>query len=125
MKDLFAKWVELKDLERKATEERRIVEDRLIGLLEIPESFEGSKSLEDGLYKVKIVGRMTRKIDSDKLQELAAEHGLTEHLSSLFRWKAEINAASWKATNEQITKPLLGAITTTPARASFTITKEI
>lgn len=124
MQDLFNKWIELKEVERKATEERRTVEDRLIGLLHISESFEGSKSVEDGEFKVKIVGRMTRKIDSDKLQELALEAGVSEHLHSLFRWKPEINAAVWKATNEQITKPLLGAITTTPARASFTITKE-
>jgi len=58
------------------------------------------------------------------VQEIAAEAGLTEHLSSLFRWKPEINMSAWKNADEKITTPLLGGITTTPGRASFTITKE-
>jgi hypothetical protein len=65
---------------------------------------------------------MNRKVDADKLQELAAEHGLSEHLGSLFRWSADINAAAWKAAAPTITAPLLGAITTTPGRPSFSIT---
>ena len=67
---------------------------------------------------------MNRKVDSDKLQELAAENGLTEHLSTLFRWKPDIDAKAWKAADESITRPLMGAITTTPSRASFVIIKE-
>jgi hypothetical protein len=55
---------------------------------------------------VKIAGRIDRKVDSDKLQELAAEHGLTDHLSRLFRWKPEISMALWKAADESITQPL-------------------
>ena len=55
------------------------------------------------------------------LSKLAAEHGLTEHLSALFRWSADINAAAWKAASEAITAPLLGAITTTAGRPSFSI----
>jgi len=54
--------------------------------------------------------------------DIAAANGLTEHLHDLFRWKAEINSAVWKAANEAITKPLMAAITTTPGRPSFTIT---
>ena len=53
--------------------------------------------------------------------ELAAEHGLTDHLSTLFRWKPEINMAIWKAADESITKPLAAAITAKPGRPSFTI----
>ena len=47
------------------------------------------------------------KVNSDKLQELAAEHGLTDHLPSLFRWKPEINMTVWKAADASITTPLL------------------
>jgi hypothetical protein len=116
-------WLNLKEAEKSATEARRQIEDELLELIGISETFEGTENAEteDG-YHIKITGKMNRKVDSDKLQELAAENGLTEHLSSLFRWKAEINSAVWKATKEGITKPLLDAITTTPSRASFTIT---
>jgi hypothetical protein len=64
---------------------------------------------------------MNRKINAEKLQELALANGLDEHLSSLFRWKPELASAAWKAADESITRPLLGAITTTPGRPTFTI----
>jgi hypothetical protein len=117
-------WIELKEAERKATEERREVEDTIMSLLDISEGLDGTENRKDGDYAIKIVGRMNRRVDTDKLQQLAAENGLTDHLSTLFRWKAEINSSIWKASDSAITEPLLDAITTTPGRPSFTITKE-
>lgn len=114
-------WLEAKEIEREALEARRIIEDHMLSLIGIPESLEGTETAESGNYVIKIVGRMNRKVDSDKLQELANENGLTEHLSSLFRWKPDVNLTAWKAADESITKPLLAAITTTPGRPSFTI----
>lgn len=122
--ELSEHWLELKELEREATEKRRKIEDDLIKALKVPETLDGTENFDLDGYKLKIVGRMTRKVDSDKLQELAAEHGLSEHLTSLFRWSAEINTAVWKASSEKITAPLLDAITTKAGRPSFTITKE-
>jgi hypothetical protein len=55
-------------------------------------------------------------------QELAAEHGLTEHLARLFRWTPEINMALWKAADETITRPLADAIMAKAGRPSFKIT---
>lgn len=123
--ELCALWMQAKEDEKTAIEHRRAYEDKLLSLIGVSENFEGTENAEtpDG-YKIKITGRMNRKIDADKLQELAAENGLTEHLSDLFRWKAEISAKSWESADESITRPLMGAITTTPGRASFTITKE-
>lgn len=122
LSDLSKLWLELKEAERVATERRRDVEDKLMSLIGIPETLEGTENvnLDDG-YSIKIVGRMNRKVDTEQLQDIAATYGLTEHLHDLFRWKAEINSAVWKATNEAITKPLMLAITTTPGRPSFTI----
>jgi hypothetical protein len=117
-------WLRLKEAERKATDERREVEDTIMGLLNISENLDGTENRKDGDYAIKIVGRMNRRVDTDKLQQLAAENGLTDHLSTLFRWKAEINSSIWKASDSAITQPLLDAITTTPGRPSFTITKE-
>lgn len=122
---LAAQWADAKSAEAEAVARRRTIEDRLVELLEIPETKEGTTnaSTEQG-YTIKVVGRLNRKIDTERLQELAAEHGLSEHLSSLFRWSADINAAAWKAAAQSITAPLTGAITTTPGRPSFTITKK-
>ncbi len=121
---LSSLWIELKEAERKATEERREVEDTIMSLLEISEGLDGTENRKDGDYAIKIVGRMNRRVDTDKLQEIASDNGLTDHLATLFRWKAEINSSVWKASDSAITEPLLDAITTTPGRPSFTITKE-
>jgi hypothetical protein len=124
MMSLYQQWLDAKAEEKKAMDERRSIEDKLVLSLGIPKTLDGTQNVEVEGYKVKIVGRLDRKVNSDKLQDLAAEYGLTEHLSSLFRWKPEINASAWKSADPRITEPLLDAITSTNSRPSFTITKE-
>lgn len=121
---LCADWIRAKQAEKDAVDARRDIEDQLRQLLNVADAFEGTANNEIDGYKIKVVGRMSRKVDSEKLQELAAENGLTEHLSSLFRWKAEIASKAWESADESITAPLMEAITTTPSRPTFTITKE-
>lgn len=121
---LSAAWMAAKDAEKTAQDERRIIEDRMLSLIGLPEAFDGTENAAALGYKIKLVGRLNHKIDSERLQEIAAENGLSDHLSSLFRWKPEINVRSWKAADESITRPLLDAITTTPGRPSFAITTE-
>lgn len=123
--ELSVLWLESKEKERMAVEARRIYEDQMLKIIAIAEDFEGTKnSMTDAGLEIKVVGRMNRKVDADKLQDIAAEHGLTDHLATLFRWKPEINATAWKASDESITSPLQDAITTTPGRPSFSITKK-
>lgn len=121
---LYQQWLDAKAEEKKAMDERRSIEDKLVLSLGIPKTLDGTQNVEVDGYKVKIVGRLDRKVNSDKLQDLAAEFGLTEHLSSLFRWKPEINASAWKSADPRITEPLLDAITSTNGRPSFTIVKD-
>jgi hypothetical protein len=125
LNELSSMWLAAKESERLATEERRKVEDRMLSLIGIAENMEGTENaLTESGFAIKVVGRMTRKVDAELVQEIASEHGLTDHLSTLFRWKPELNAAAWKATDQSITNPLLAAITTTPGRPSFSITKK-
>jgi hypothetical protein len=121
---LYQQWLDAKAAEKKAMDDRRTIEDQLVADLGIAKTLDGTQNVEVEGYKVKIVGRLDRKVNSDKLQDLAAEYGLTEHLSSLFRWKPEINASAWKSADPRITDPLQDAITTTNGRPSFTIIKE-
>jgi predicted fused transcriptional regulator/phosphomethylpyrimidine kinase len=121
LQSLSADWLRYKSDEEKATTERRKIEDQMVKLLAIPENFESTETAEPQGFVVKISGRIDRKVDGDKVQELAAEFGLTEHLAKLFRWKPEINMAIWKASDESITKPLAAAITAKPGRPSFKI----
>ena len=115
-------WLKAKEAEQKAVETRRELEDKLSKLLAIDDSIDGTTRVIDGDLSVKITTRLNRKVDSGKLQDLAAEHGLSDHLQTLFRWKPEIDMKCWRNAPEAVTKPLLDAITTTPSRPSFAIT---
>lgn len=122
--NLCRRWIAAKEAEREAVERRRAIEDTLTYIYGVAEDEEGTLSFEEGSYKVKVTKRISRKVDSDKLQEIAREHGLTDHLSTLFRWTPAINAKTWKSASPDITKYLSEAITATPSRASFAITEE-
>lgn len=121
MNELASMWLAAKKQEEDATADRRDIEDQIKKLATIAENLDGTETVEPGRYEIKIVGRIDRKVDGDKVQELAAEFGLTDHLAKLFRWKPEINMAIWKAADESITKPLAAAITAKPGRPSFKI----
>lgn len=120
-----AAWMAAKQAEADAVTLRRQLEDRMASLIGIAANAEGTTNAQaPGGYKIKVVARIDRKVDSDMVQELAAQHGLTEHLSSLFRWKPELNKAQWDHCAQNIRDALAGAITAKPGRPSFTITKE-
>lgn len=122
--DAFAAgWLAAKEEERAAVEKRREYEDAMRALAQVAEDKEGVTTIKNGDYVIKLTSRIDRKVDSDLLQEIAAESGLTEHLSNLFRWKPEINASAWKNADASITRALSGAITAKPGRPSFQITK--
>ena len=124
---LAAEWMLRKKEEGAAVRRRRQIEDEIVKAIEfVPQlsGFEGTLTEQADAYVIRISGRIDRKVDSDNVQELAAEAGLSNHLSSLFRWKPEINLTAWKAADESITRALSGAITAKPGRPSFKITIE-
>jgi hypothetical protein len=120
--ELAALWLDAKAREASAVEDRRAIEDRIKEIVRLNESLDGTETVERDGYTIKMVGRIDRKVNADQLQELAAEAGLSDHLSSLFRWKPELNVSIWKNTDESITGALAPAITAKPGRASFSIT---
>lgn len=121
MEELAAKWIELKAKEKALSSERKEIEEELIKIMRIEEDKEGTVKKDTDRYLIKAQCKLTRKVDGDKAQEIAMEEGLTEYLSTLFRWKPEINIKSWKACSPEITKKLSLAITAKPARPYFTI----
>jgi hypothetical protein len=120
--ELAAQWLDAKQREASATEDRRAIEDRIKEIVRLNEALDGTETVERDGYTIKMVGRIDRKVNAEQLQELAAEAGLSDHLSSLFRWKPELNMGVWKSTDASITSVLAPAITAKPGRASFSIT---
>jgi hypothetical protein len=118
-------WMEAKAAEKKAVERRRAIEDHLASLLGVAETLEGTQTtVTDGGHRIKLVGRMSRKVDRHAASDVAAEYGLEAQMDKLFRWKPEINVSAWKAAPESVTRLFLKSITTTPSRVSFSIEKE-
>lgn len=121
MTTLYTDWLDAKQRETEAIAHRRALEDAIVREFGNPDFGEKVHTYGDDRFVVKITGRIDRKIDSEKLQEIARENGLSEHLSSLFRWKPEINMSAWKAADISITEPLRDAITAKSGRPSFSI----
>lgn len=118
---LAADWIECKATEKAAIDHRREIEDELIRRLEIASDLDGTERRELERHALKIVGRIDRKVDAEMAQEIAAEHGIGEYLSTLFRWKPEIILRAWSAAPETVTSALARAITAKPGRPSFSI----
>ena len=121
MREIAAEWAAEKEVERIAVENRRRLEDEMVKNFGLLPDLDGTVSKDVDGYVIKITGRIDRKVDADKIQELAAQHGLESHLGTLCRWKPELNITVWKNTSPQITSLLAPAITAKPGRPSFTV----
>ena len=85
---LCEQWLRAKEEEALAVARRRGLEDELHGLLAGASGNNDAQGTHStGLYKIRLTERKNYRIDSDLLQDIAAEHGLDDHLAVLFRWK--------------------------------------
>ena len=122
IESLLSDWAGFKEAETVATRKRREIEDKLHNLL-------GHKSLwsktfkAPGNYKVTITNGVTNKIDGDLLQQIAKEHGLTQQLGKLFRWKPSLDKEAWELADYRVKDILEEAITNRPSRPQFKITR--
>lgn len=122
--NLYQQWMEAKAAEAEMTARRRAIEDEMAKSLQITEDWEGSYTMKDGGFKINVKRAFTRKVDDKRLTAIANEFGLQEYLSTLFRWKPEINLKAWKDTEPSVIDKLAQAVTTTPGRVSFKIEEE-
>ena len=118
--ELIGFWQEAKQSEKAWQDRRRLIEDEIAQHLELTD-MEGVQTIKTDTHVMKVTQRLNRRIDTDALQEPAAEHGLQAHLADLFRWKPELNLRQWNDADEGIRKALEGAITTKPGRPSFAL----
>lgn len=117
-------WLKAKHREKSAAQERREIEDWLLAQAGFTKPFEGPKHITIPGYKLKVEGRINRKVDAAKAEELAHENDLACYLDRLFTWKAEISIKGWRATGKEITNVFAPAITVLPGRPSFSIEEE-
>ena len=122
--NLYQQWMEAKAAETEMTTRRRAIEEEIAKSLAVPEDWEGSYTMKDGGFKINIKRAFTRKVDDKRLTVLANEFGLQEYLSTLFRWKPEINLKAWKDTEPSVIDKLAQAVTTTPGKIGIKIEEE-
>lgn len=122
--NLYEQWMEAKAAETEMTTRRRAIEEEIAKSLAVPEDWEGSYTMKDGGFKINVKRAFTRKVDDKKLTVLANEFGLQEYLSTLFRWKPEINLKAWKDTEPSVIDKLAQAVTTTPGKIGIKIEEE-
>ena len=122
IESLLSDWEGFKEAETVATQKRREIEEKLHELL--GHNGHGSKTFNlPSDYKITVTNNVTRQVDNDKLQDIAGQHGWTEYLSLLFRWKPIIDLASWQLAPPEVKDALGEAITTKPSRPQFKITR--
>ena len=122
--NLYQQWMEVKAAETEMTTRRRAIEEEIAKSLAVPEDWEGSYTMKDGGFKINVKRAFTRKVDDKRLTALANEFGLQEYLSTLFRWKPEINLKAWKDTEPSVIDKLAQAVTTTPGKIGIKIEEE-
>ena len=124
LQKLSVEWLEAKEAERDATERRRLIEDEMVRLIGLEQTDEHTRKVEAEPFTIKIACRINRKVDGDLAQEIAAENDMQDHLGLLFRWKPELSMTAWNGVGDNVKQVFARAITATPGRPSFTITKE-
>ncbi|MDI9369887.1 MAG: hypothetical protein QM446_03060, partial [Synergistota bacterium] len=71
MNSLYAQWLELKRREDEAKHLRLLVEAEMSQ--GIPDDWEGSKTWEDGQYKIKASRKFNRKVDGARVRDISAQ----------------------------------------------------
>lgn len=121
LEELSQAWLKAKAAEEEAKAARIAVEEKIEEALQIPESFEGSKTHEIGSFKFRISRKNSQKVDSKKLVEIATQKKLEPLLQKLFRWKPEIKKKDWDRAKTEVKLAFSEAITTTPGKVSIKV----
>ena len=112
--------IHLKNIEASAREERIRIEQLIIEKVGTKE--EGTTTAEDGNFKVKTVGKLTRSVDTEAIQ--TDWENLPAEVQKCFKWKADIdtkNLRSLESMRADLVPLVTAYMTTKPAKPSVTI----
>lgn len=112
--------IHLKNIEASAREERIRMEQLIIEKVGAKE--EGTTTAEDGNFKVKTVGKLTRSIDTNAVQ--ADWDNLDPAIQKCIKWKADLdtkNLRSLEAMRDDLVPVIAKYMTTKPAKPSVTV----
>lgn len=119
--DVAADLMAARSLEKAATEQRVAIEEELIGLLGA--KAEGADTHNIGPYKVTITGKLNRKLDLKKFDQIADRIPPVLHPVKVRR-ELDVTGIKYLVNNEPEIYAMLansGALTVEPAKTSVTI----
>lgn len=119
---LAVAWEQAKAQEKEAVEQRRFIEDTMAALIGVSPELDGTMAVDAGHCVVKIVGRLSHKVNSETLDDIIRENGAEEVAHELFRFKPELNLRAWKQADDETQAMFFEAITTSASRPSFSTT---
>lgn len=112
--------IHLKNIEASAREERIRIEQLIIDKVGAKE--EGTTTAEDGNFKVKTVGKLTRSVDTEAIQ--TDWDNLPEEVKKCFKWKADVdtkNLRSLESMRADLVPLVTAYMTTKPAKPSVSV----
>lgn len=80
---------------------------------------------KDKAHGLEVRFAVRHKVDGEVLRQLAKEGKVTdETMGTVFRWKPELVASEWEAAPDVIKGVLAEAVTTVPAKPSFSVERK-
>ena len=122
LESLSAAWEVAKAQEKEAVEQRRMLEDAMASIMGLSPELDGTIAVLAGNSVIKVVGRLSHKVNSEVLDDIIRENGVEEVAHEIFRFKPELNLRAWKQADEASQNMFFEAITTSAGRPSFSIT---
>lgn len=114
---LADQWQQQKLIEKAAAEKRKAIELQMQELIDI--KLEGSTTEETDHYTIKTVGKVTRTLDADLLQE--DWQNLPKAVQDCVKWKPQVDTKSLRALEAIDNMTIARYMTTKPAKPSFSI----
>jgi len=117
---LADKWQRYKTVETNAVAERKAIELELMELIEIRD--EGTTTEETEHYSIKTVGKLTRSLDADLLQD--DWDNLPTAITNCVKWKPQVDTAALRileGEHNELSPLLAKYMTTKPAKPSFKV----
>lgn len=119
--ELVKRWRHLKQQEEDYRKMRLETEEALVGRLDKSPDFSGTEKV----HGLGVSYRLAKKVSAEDLLAAAESASISpERVSELFRTKYEINAKAWAEASDEEQAALSAAITTKPAKPSFTVLKD-
>jgi hypothetical protein len=117
--ELVAARIAAKRAEDAAVKARREIDEQITNLLRPTDKLEGTVSEKTGEYKISVVYKLTRTVDTEDLKKVREK--LTAEQQGAFKWKADVSVSALRKLDDKALTAVSKLITSKPASPTITI----